>query len=587
MNSHAPGGPPRQASGAAAHGRNGHGGHGHGEHGLRGWLVHLGHRLIAAACVASVVMLTTALWRPLQDLFNVIAASAEGVVSPPEQGLARWTTADAAIIKIDEGRHQSADHYAGHSPLDRCHLAGDLRQLLALPGVQTVGVDLDLSPALPLPLGVDAETLRTVQTHEQACQIELDKLVDAHRCRLVLMAPTIPATGPLRGIVQEWVKTREQQGAVFGHVRVKTEHGLVQSFDPAVQDDSGKDGTGTSRAALGMLLGERLTQPMAPDCAPPAAASASASGASAPAGDAHATHAQPHLIAYHALARFHAQGQALTLDDPCLQATGRPAHCPTLRLLVVGSGYSEDDRFDTPIGRLDGVDIHAAIAACSKVQASHLTHLLLDILVGALVFAPVLEYFWRRYYQTRLGLRAAQLAPSRPGGLAARAWRRIRTLLTPTHPHAAYLWLLIMLPVAVALGILVMLAFVHIGSGPCAVATAPAGLLVGMLIDAAVVTGQEVSQEHLAELQQQLDQARRDAGLPVPAEPTVPPPPSYWTRVHQAVLWLGFAALLALAVTYARHQWTYLGLLDAVITLASPDTPSQAAPSSHPGAHAP
>jgi hypothetical protein len=172
-------------------------------------------------------------------------------------------------------------------------------------------------------------------------------------------------------------------------------------------------------------------------------------------------------IPYQAAPQMFRRGEALALNDPCLRTA--PDLCG-IRYIYLGAGYSADERYATPIGVLDGVDIHAVMSVCgpptqtqARVSAA-LTHVA-EFMLGALLFAPWLHFCWQRYFLARADV----------------ARRPVRSI----GPRAAYLWLIWMLLwVLVVTGLLVSL--VPLLSFGCTLVAVPVALIVGLVIESGV-----------------------------------------------------------------------------------------------------
>ncbi len=214
-------------------------------------------------------------------------------------------------------------------------------------------------------------------------------------------------------------------------------------------------------------------------------------------------------IAIRSTEALHDKGQALSLDDPCLQQKDRPESCKELRTLIFGSGYSNDDRFDTFAGKRDGVDIHAAIAVCPKTSPNHFLHFIVDILLGAFVFSRAFNIFWKNYFETLTGKRKAQYENITTHGKST-FFERI-TWWYLVNPSMAYIWLVAMM--GFALFIILSITFVSIALplGPCLIISS-SGMVVGMLIEAGLVQGVEVSSHEIKFLQNSLN---RHESVPV------------------------------------------------------------------------
>lgn len=414
---------------------------------------HVVHHALAALAVANVVLLTEPAWTSLSDLVGTysqaVAAEAAKATQPES------TLASAAIVKIDEARFQRPvkdGGYGGNSPLDRCALARDLAVLLQQP-LESLTVDLDLSPAAP-----------RADNPASGCQDRLDQLLlDASNAkRLVLMAPA-PAQGVLGEDIKAWTQRMQDACISFGSVELRDTRGQMLHLYRGKGE--------VEMPPLSDLIRARL-------------AGGGARCASVGADKAAELEAQT-LIRYQALTQYHQRGgDSLTLSHPCWS----DQTC-SIKHVVLGAGYSNDDTFQTPIGPVHGVDVHAALAACPVQTALESTvwHLVLhlaEVLIGALLFAPVFHTCWKRYYSTAGAKVAAPATGAALPGSAVARWLRLN------EPASAFVWLYAMaLFVLLALGLQALL--LPLLSGVCKVFALPAAFFLGLAIEAAVVQGRE------------------------------------------------------------------------------------------------
>lgn len=434
------------------------------------WVRRAPARLVAAAAVASVVELTSSVWISVNlaaDRVSALLESGEGVSNP--------LLGKTAIIKIDATHYEKA--YRSRSPLDRAQLADDLEAILSGPSLQHLVVDLDLSP-------VDAESA------DDSPQKKLDAVVERHAAKLILLMPDTEsvASDATRGAITKWQKGMQGKGVEFGHGNLVREMNVVRSYLP-VNGEASEAGA----CALGLLLRQRLDG--GGGAAKPVAKAAS--GANGICGGA-SSKSRP--ITPRGTEALCDKGKALSPDAfRTVVARQSEPKCLDVVAAVFGSGYSRDDQHYTAAGLRDGADLHAAIAVCPSANNNHARNFALEILVGAMLFAPIFEPLWRRYYQTLAGQRVPG-APSQAAKASATGIRRIVELLMPQWPSSAYGWLLATAAavVVVLAGLIVMQVGVYAAfPSACAVGLVPGAMAIGMFFDAAVVSGTEVASHKL------------------------------------------------------------------------------------------
>jgi CHASE2 domain len=457
---------------------------------------HWRHHLVVTLLVACLVKLSAEFWVGLEDralqLGQVLA------LATPPSGLP--FLAGVAIVKIDPLRYADPNAYAGKSPLDRCQLTRDLGRLLQVPGVKTVAVDFDLSPSeraadasLENAKDLDRndrlgkpETLEQIQV-EQECQKRLDSLLvdPKHVRRLILMLPSASAHAGTETLIANWTERMRTAGVQLGSVDLNLTRGVLRTYRPEPTP-----GQVTFSEAIRASL-----QSAASD-----GKSVAATNAAEPIGETSISYAPLRQV----FKSKSTQLRELNLDDPCLLP--RVEGCG-LHTIVFGAGYSRDDEFLTPVGYLNGVDVHVALAACAANTVSQAKHhkrmeLASEVLVCVLLVAPLTSFFWFRYFRTRWSS-----APKRRGAAAnasgnsqhsrpARRWtmRRLVHALIPGQPAAAYGWLVYM-----GLALLALVSFMPpllaLISSDCAVWTLPSALVLGVMVDAAMVQGVLVAAE--------------------------------------------------------------------------------------------
>jgi hypothetical protein len=475
------------------------------------------HHCVAVVVVACLVTLTKPLWAPVDDQVAILGqAVARVALAWTAEGEAEPLSA-TAVVKLGESRFTS--FYAGVEPLDRCQLTDDLRVVLeqVQPPLRTLAVDFDLAPTVrgEMPPNWDvrdgadpaqvlaggqaddcmklvkgerpAGAQENVVPHEveRTCQCQLNGLLLQHAGRLVLMQPR-ERTHPLtRQRVQAWTSVMTGAGAQFADVGLESTRGIYRLRKPSDSDLPLFADVVFSRAA-------GAAQTLTTETATP--------------------------IPFHTLPLLRWTGTDYLLGDPEL-----PGALAGARTVLLGSGYTDDDRFITAVGKLDGVDIHAAMSVCKPPtvtgrQVQNLAEFGFKLLVGMLLLGPMLHCFWARYY-----------ADVRASPAGASAWVT----------RGAYLWLVAMalavFGVFLVLTTVFPLAMGWVLASPCAVPMLSASFVVGLAVEAAVVQGHEVAHQNMG----------KGAGAEVGGDATAQPVRRW---VHSAVLWAGGALLLGLTL---------------------------------------
>jgi hypothetical protein len=304
----------------------------------------------------------------------------------------------------------------------------------------------------------------------------------------VLMLPGASPHGSTEDQIQQWGKAMRAAGIQLGSVDLQLTRGVLRNHQPVFQP---------GQPTFSEVIRDRLSP------RPATAAAAPISPAPAPEAALGKT-----VIAFQVLRQFFRSpstgDRELTLDDPCFLP--RLTSCG-FHTVIVGAGYSADDEFLTPVGALNGVDVHAAIAACpvlteAQARVRHFRAFAVEVAIGAFILAPVMVYFWGQYFRTRwhrpaahrlgsqaLAAPAGQLLTTRASpSQVRRVFRRLLRTVTPAQPASAYGWLLYMAAVLVVLMGVAMLVL-PLGSNGCSVATLPAALVVGLLLEVAMVQG--------------------------------------------------------------------------------------------------
>jgi hypothetical protein len=420
-------------------------------------------RVLASATVASVVAWTPFLWAPVKMVISGLSVHFEGATDGLPADTKRLLR-EVAVVKIDEAHYQAA--YGARSPLDRCVMADDLERLFTLPKLALVAVDFDLSP-----YGV-------VRADDAACQTRLDRTLDTFaerepsssgsRPRLILMKPYAVSedAGVRAAMVTAWEAARQAAGAQLAHVEIETSFGMPRRIAPFADE----------HPALGLAFRQALL----------------ADAGLEKEKDRHAYRE----IAIRSTDALFSMGSAMLLNEVCRTDKNAIRVCSDIKAAIIGSGYSADDRYSTFAGQRDGVDLHAALAICPRAGASHFEHFLLDIALGVFL-GWVFNACWTRYYDTVTGdrMQRATTSADTPSGV----WQRIFWRATPQQPEAAYGWLVWMVVLSVFFVFGIGMVSLFMFGGACATDIFPAGIVIGMFIEAAIVQGPEAAAEKLHE----------------------------------------------------------------------------------------
>lgn len=512
---------------------------------------HALHHLLLGVAVANVVLLTKPLWVSLEDAASTYSHNVSAAVAAlqPEFSSLR----DVAIVKIDKDRFADPSRYAGTSPLDRCELARDLSVLLNLNNrsIRLIAIDLDLSPIErsqfgSLPLSVEYQTrldnMGRIETLDRIkvateCQTRLDTLIRENSARLVLMYPLSGSDQQISSAIDQWYLSMVLANVRFARVDLQATRGLVRNQYRHLE------GTGADTDKL-PYFGDLVYQLVNTS---PAKQKEQKEQKEPPPRPASET-----SIPLHALGGFFENGRSLRLDDACFLPRSEPCD---FDVIMFGAGYSADDEHDTPHGKLHGLDIHAANSACpvtTHSQSIHhrRLHYLLELVLAVLVLAPVMHFFWSKYYLVRSGRRmdevwrlqrlrtqsaAMQNAPAARRALAVAQYQLAQ-------PHAAYLWLFVLCGVLLAIWVLFSLVSA-LSAGMCTVVDIPAAFAAGLFIDAAVVQGVQVA-SHQMTTEFESNRATTPEDSP-PKEPAI--------TLARLLFWAPYCTLCVLAFQKISH----------------------------------
>jgi hypothetical protein len=419
----------------------------------------------SALLVACVVHLFPEWLAPLEvPAFTVASNVASRMAGTP--AASTGLTAALALVEIDQARFDDA--YEGTSPLSRCKLAEDLGRLRK--ALKTVAVDLDLSP--------------TRRADPKGCQEGLDQLLDDLGPRALLIRPIGGADA------SAWVCARRDKGVQFGVADLDLRYGMVRSYT-----------AGSARTPhFAELLGARLQGEPVP--------SGRCSGSPGPAADPGQAN-KTHPVAFYAAKRLHAGGNAVPIDSPCVIEGGSEAACAGVEHVLVGGTYGSDDEFITPIGTLPGMYIHAAIAAKPRHPDHPLMALAVDVLIG-IGFGYVLHKLWGLYFRQRLVLQLREANRSTHATTRPKlAW----------DPRLAYLWLILLVLVYLAVVVLLALASIRwFSEGGLWIS--PVAMAVGMAIDGFVLGGPEVGQHLMQKFRTSTDSLAQELPVATPRKPS-------------------------------------------------------------------
>lgn len=331
-------------------------------HGFRRWAKDL---LWPSAVIASIVHLLSAAHMPLELPTRI---GAEMVAYSYDADDQMTSDARSSLALVEIGLDEFRGRYEGKSPLDRCQLADDLAPILKNPNIETVAVDLYLAPRY------------SRQQRDLECQAALDTLVRSHIRKLILVV------GPDDG---EWAR-KLGPDARLASPDLQAPLGIV--MDHFVEARSPGLGTMLALSICGASPRNGLNPP-------DFCAHAVRNGGARFEHDGEAGY-ERNAISLRALRELNHGGTPLNIRDTCLQPGAEDCG---IRHVLIGAGFSGDDRHLTSAGRWPGVRIHAAIAAQPRSHTPHHWGFIADVALGALVIGPLVQLTWRRYFEQRLG----------------------------------------------------------------------------------------------------------------------------------------------------------------------------------------
>jgi CHASE2 domain-containing sensor protein len=329
------------------------------------------------------------------------------------------------VVRIDEQAFRT--RFRERSPLNRCALSSQLAAIYkAEPEI--VVIDLDLSPAV-----VD----------EGNCQAQLHATLKrwARSIRTVVMEPFHSFEPAVTASRADWRKAREDDGVHFADAALPIHYGMVLHY---------YSGPRTLYAVA--RRHDRDPRPIADDASPPSL-----------------DHQRIDVRAYMTklapvLASWTDTPQDGPRRDEDLTGTLLALWDNPLKDKVVffGAGFGQEDTYLTPIGKLYGVEVHAAGFWSSdpgrkpSLRLRHASALVIEVVI-AFMFGIIIAWCWERYF----------------------AWRCHQGSM---EEQLAWIWLPLMLgSLLVAIAMWLVIAAVLLSS--LGVWLSPIPLAVGMLIE--------------------------------------------------------------------------------------------------------
>ena len=331
--------------------------------------------------------------------------------------------AKALVVLIDQRAKESS--YLNRAPLTRCRLHHDLEQVYTAMGIlnqqrkdrlDVLVVDLDISPTLWLSRP-DAATAPEI-TEEYRCEDKLYELIkkpkttSPYPIRTVLMTPSDIMDPFTKFKQQKWLDEMKGAGVTFGRPELPLEYGglvIKQYCDP-----------GSLAGAAHLLIPTQQNK-----CIGRTLEELERGTETSPKQHQHREYIDPRKYrnGVVSIKLKEVPGKDADVDpeiepfevrlrrelgiiDP--QPSAAPAET-NFKGVFFGAGFSEDDTFLTPIGKIYGVEVHAA-GFLSLMDPPHLEHvwsLLFDILWG-FSFGLVIAWCWDRYFRLKLSSHANQ-----------------------------------------------------------------------------------------------------------------------------------------------------------------------------------
>jgi hypothetical protein len=390
--------------------------------------------------LASVVHLLSTFHVPLELPAALLASRVSWLYAGSGKPANQDARSTLALVTITQETFDG--RYRGQSPLDRCRLAEDLDELLKRPGIETVAVDIFLSPVAS-------------DRYHPCCRAQLEKLLKgAPPGKLIAILETTP---------ENIVWSKQFPGVAF------TDPNISTSFGVAKHHDVSKDKVGLASA-----LAVRL-------CSPsnlPAPEFCQAGQKDGHFQDDGKVAHRKNSINFGEVKNLYNNGLPISIEEAVVASEKSK-----VRHVLFGGEYGSDDNYDTPVGPKYGVAIHAAIAAQPRAHEAHWRSFLLDVAMG-LAFGLLIRRMWTRYFNQRLEITTEGSKLQAPavvfGGSSTRiasAWRTV--------PDLAYLQICILVFVYLLLVALfvVLSAF---GYAHYAVWISPVPMAIGMAFEALV-----------------------------------------------------------------------------------------------------
>jgi len=360
---------------------------------------HFGEAFLPALCVASIVTVLnhhTAVFDPLNA---VVFAEVMSRVS--YEGLFKdqpFKGGSATVISIDQDSYSNA--YGEQAPLNRCQLKHDLAAIYAAQPAVLV-IDIDLSPArwlrnAPLPgkeekCDASSSFVQLNASCQAQCERDLYTALKARRpTKTILMLP-LGVEDIQEGRQSEqfgkWFSEMEQAGLQFGDPSIVETFGIVLHMrrEPAsfatLVCNTMKDRPQGGRCVADEKLGR-----------------------------------DPWINAH----TYFSNIKSLTTAQ--LTDKAQPvADIMRGKAVFFGRESRQDDQYLTPVGTVNGVEIHAAsfLTLTNPVLEDHLRTFAEEVFI-AILFGALIDFCWRRYFHARFSsdARLRLAAPAYVFGLA-------------------------------------------------------------------------------------------------------------------------------------------------------------------------
>lgn len=482
---------------------------------------------VPALFVGCVVHLLSPLLAPLETPSRMVLSLAGAHLtgaSDPKLDLADRLL----VLKIDRATFRARAsvnnplQFNGISPLDRCVLLDRLGGVLeAMPKLEVLGIDLDLSP--------------TGQPGQDQCGLNILKLLgEKKELKSILI---LPIDAEERAASDDWRKAVREHKLALASPDLLTEYGLVRRHELLTwHSEAGQGhlpkplcpslGVAMAIASPELRLHQDLPKGLADSLGSCFEAKWDAERAALQAGF-EKLERDEHNIAFQHLGKRLAVPEPVGADasfKPLSEQLKRPG-IEKVRWAILGADFDRSDSFRTPLGELSGVEVHAAIATDPAESVSHGLSFVLDFLLG-MAFGWFVHHVWRHYFDQRLGLH-----PSTYVDAEQRAYLILVGLLL--------VWLLLALLILPALSLTALLkASLWIN---------PVPMLIGMSVDAFIVGSVKVALELLEhsgkkaheDTKRSNTQAREEQAPPDPTAKRHTAPSSHRRRGRWLLWWHG------------------------------------------------